>query len=138
MKEGGVDDALAHFDVALLDEHAGVVDAGCDVVFEDHGLQSAFEQLLGGQTQHVVEFVLFLAEQPLAVQASQQGVGLEDALLVVLGLAQQRTCGLTQLGEGEQHAPDFTFVLESVLADHLHLAVHALLLETPLRALGHS
>ena len=111
--------------VALADEHAGVVDALGHAELEHQGLQAALEQVLDGEAQHVVELCLVLVEDACADQAADQGVALKQALGVLLVEGEQLTGGAAQVGQREGHAPDLVLVLEAVLAGQLELGVQA-------------
>ena len=57
---GGVHNLLAHADVALLDQHTRVVNRLCEAELEHDGLETALEENLGGEREHVIELVLGL------------------------------------------------------------------------------
>ena len=60
-EEGGdVHNLLAHADVALLDQHTRVVNRLCEAELEHDGLETALEENLGGEREHVIELVLGL------------------------------------------------------------------------------
>lgn len=129
-KEGWhVDELLADTDVTLADQGTGVVDGLGHAGAEDQGLQTALQQLLGGQLQHEVQLLLVFGQQLVAQHAAQQGFTFEHALGVLLVQGQQSPGGLTDLREGKLHAPDFALATETVLAAELQLLVDTFLLE---------
>merc|ERR1719272_2635405 len=67
-----VDELLANPDVTLLDQHAGVVVRLGHVLLEDDGLEATVEELLDGQTEHIVELGLGLVEDTEAQEAAEE------------------------------------------------------------------
>mmetsp|Transcript_51844 Transcript_51844/g.130222 ORF Transcript_51844/g.130222 Transcript_51844/m.130222 type:complete len:224 (+) Transcript_51844:1286-1957(+) len=136
--EGGhVDDLLAHPDVALADEHTGVVDGLGQAQLEHLGLQPTLHELGSRQTQHVIQLLLTLIEESHSHHPAQEGSSLEHADGVLLLECEEVPCRRPHLGEGVLDAPHLTLVLQAVLADDLHLAVQPLLLERPLGRVRH-
>eukprot|EP00620_Florenciella_sp_RCC1587_P005728 CAMPEP_0182588526 /NCGR_PEP_ID=MMETSP1324-20130603/67424_1 /TAXON_ID=236786 /ORGANISM="Florenciella sp., Strain RCC1587" /LENGTH=183 /DNA_ID=CAMNT_0024805601 /DNA_START=151 /DNA_END=702 /DNA_ORIENTATION=- len=107
---------LADANVALLDEHASVVDGLGEPLLENLGLQPAFEELLGGELQHEIKLLLLLAEETIPDHLAQKGRALEETLRVLHVEGKELAGSLTDLGEGELHAPDLALTPESVLA----------------------
>ena len=79
-----VHDLLAHTNVALLDEHARVVDGLGETLLEHEGLQSALEEVRRRHRQHEIKLHLRLVEKPVALHAAHDTLALEDALRIVL------------------------------------------------------
>jgi len=102
---------------------------GLEALLVDTGLQPLVEQLVDGETEHVIQLQLLAREEPVAVHAVEQGSALEKSSGVALLEGQQLSGGLTEAGEDEVHSPDLTLVLEAVLADQLQLVVDTFLLE---------
>ncbi len=70
-------------DVALADEDTSVVDGLGQTELEHLGLQAAVKEVLGLETQHVVELQLGLVQDAIANQAPQNGITLEQTLGVL-------------------------------------------------------
>ena len=117
-----VDHLLSDGDVALTDQDASVVDRlGLVHLFADDGLQAALHELVKSQTEDVIELSLTLLEQTELDDSSDESVTLEHSLGVLLIKSEQLTGGLTDLGEGQGNAPDFSLAAQTVLADNLQL-----------------
>jgi hypothetical protein len=126
----GVDEVLADLDVALVDQHAGLVDGlGLEALLVDPGLDALVQELVEGEAQHVIELELLPGQQAVAVHAVQQGGSLEQSSGVFLLESQQLSGRLSELGQQQVHSPHLTLVLEAVLAHQLQLVVDTLLLE---------
>ena len=123
-----VDDLLAYTNVALLDEHACVVDGFGEVLLEHLGLQAALKELLGGKKQDGIEVELVVREESVTGHAAEEGCSLENALGVLGVEGEEGTGGLTELGEGVLDAPDLALAAEAVLSDELELGIEAFLL----------
>lgn len=61
-------------DVSLLDEHTGVVDGLGQTQLEHLSLQPALQEVLGLQTQHVIELHAPLLQHASPHQTTQQSV----------------------------------------------------------------
>ena len=73
--EGGdVDHLLADGDVALADEDAGVMDGAGEVALLDEGLEAAFQELGGRQTEHIIELALVVLQETESDHAADQGL----------------------------------------------------------------
>ena len=70
-------------DVALADEHAGVVDGLGQAQLEDQRLQAPLQEIRRRQGQHVIQLVLLLLQQPVLVHAPHQRLALEQPLRVL-------------------------------------------------------
>mmetsp|Transcript_74277 Transcript_74277/g.214676 ORF Transcript_74277/g.214676 Transcript_74277/m.214676 type:complete len:322 (+) Transcript_74277:75-1040(+) len=128
-----VTDLLADADVALADQRAGVVNGLRQPKLEDLGLETPLHDLGRGQPEDIIELLLGLREQAQADHAAQQRLALEQALLALLIQREERARRGADLRHGVVDAPHLALVLQAVLADDLHLAIKALLLEGPLR-----
>lgn len=83
--EGGhVHDLLADPDVALADEHTGVVDRLGQAELEDLGLETALEEILDLEGQDVIELHPALVEDTDPDETANEGVALEQAARVLL------------------------------------------------------
>jgi len=71
---GDVHELLADGDVALSDQHAGVVHGVGQLSLRDQGLKSALHHLGEGQTQHVIELSLILLQETESNHSSDEGI----------------------------------------------------------------
>lgn len=128
--EGGrVDQVLAHADMSLLDDDPSLVDGlGVEGILGDSSLESALEQLVGCEAEHVIELEFLGGEEAVAVHSSEEGGAFEESPGVLLFEGEELTGGLPELGEGEVDSPDFSLILEPVLADELKFVIDSLLL----------
>lgn len=110
-----VDHLLADADVALVDQHTGVVDGLGEVVLEDDGLESSVEHVSLLEGQHVIELVLGALQNAGVVESVQQAGALEDALGVVLLEHEQLLGSLADLGQSVVHSPDLALAAETEL-----------------------
>ena len=134
--EGGhVHELASDTNVALPNQDAGVVDGLGESLFVDLGLQAALQELLGGELKDTVELEFVVGQKTVAGHAAQQRCSLKDALGVLRVERQQRTCGLSELGEGKLHPPNLTLAPQTVLANELQLGVETLLLVWTTRSL---
>jgi hypothetical protein len=122
--EGGdVDDLLADADVPLADEHTSVVDSLGETELEDAGLETALQEILNLEGQHVIELHAGLVEHTDTDETANEGVTFEQALGVLLVEGEERTGSTTDLGQGQLDAPDLALVAQSIFADELQLSV---------------
>jgi hypothetical protein len=116
--------------VPLVDEDTSLVDGlGLEALLVNAGLQPLVEELVDGQTEHVIQLELLSSEQAVAVHAVEEGGSFEESPGVTFLEGEEFSGCLAEAGEDEMHSPDLTLVLEAVLADQLQLVVDALLLE---------
>lgn len=74
----GIDQILADFDVPLMDQNSRLMDGlGLESLLVDSGLQSLIEELVDGQTQHVIQLQLLVGEQTISMHSVQQCSSLE-------------------------------------------------------------
>jgi len=118
-----VDDLLADADVALADQHTRVVDRLGQAELVDAGLETALEEILDLEGQHVIELHAVLVEHTDTHQTANEGVTFEETLGVLLVHGQELTSGTTDLGEGELHTPHLTLVAQTIFTDSLQLGV---------------
>lgn len=69
-------------DVSLADEHAGVVDRLGKTQLEDLGLQTALQEVLNLQAEHVIELHAALVQHANADQTTQKSITCEDKTLI--------------------------------------------------------
>ena len=113
----------------LLDEDSGVMDASGQTLLEQHRLQSSIHELVQGESQHVIELVLVLAQEAITHHPSHKGRTFEESSGVLFVQGQQLSRGLSDTGKGQLDSPDLSLVLQPVFADDLHLVVKTLLLK---------
>jgi len=69
-----VDHGFADSDMSLEDEHAGMMDGVGKVALLDEGLQSAFQELGGGQTEHIIELALVVLQETESHHSADEGL----------------------------------------------------------------
>ncbi|KAB8356546.1 hypothetical protein FH972_024129 [Carpinus fangiana] len=131
--------------VALLDQHTGVVDGLGEAELVDTGLQAALQEVLDLEGQHVIELHAGLVEHTDTHKTANERVAFEETLGILLIEGQKLTVvrssvvlfsrwlhatsgdilpgSTTDLGEGEHDAPHLTLVAETIFADGLQLTV---------------
>ena len=137
---GDVDDLLADADVALLDQDTGVVDGLGETELVDAGLQTTLEEVLGAESQDVIELHARLIEHTDAHETANQRIAFEETLGVLLVESEELTgsfislcmccvqvkyapSSTTDLGQSELDTPDLALVAQAVLADNLQFRV---------------
>jgi len=70
--------------VALADEHTGVVDGLGEAELVDAGLQTTLQEILGLEGEHVIELHAGLVENTDTDQTANEGVAFEETLWVFL------------------------------------------------------
>ena len=128
-KGGDVDDLLADTDVSLLDQHASVVDGPGKPELEDLGLQTAVEEVLGGEAQDEIKSLLLLVEDTEPREPAEEGLSLKEPRGVVLSQSEKVTGSSSEFGDGKLSPPHLALVLEPVGPDDDHLLIQPLLLE---------
>merc|ERR1711971_1022705 len=71
---GNVNDLLADADVLLADQDTCMMDRLGQALLEDNSLQAALQEIIGLQSQHVIELVLGLVQQTILVHAAHQSL----------------------------------------------------------------
>jgi hypothetical protein len=84
-----VNHGLADSDVALADQNTSMVDGLGEVGLEDTGLEAAFQELFGGQSQGVIELLFGLTQNAQAGQAANQSFTFEQTLGMLFVMEQQ-------------------------------------------------
>lgn len=79
-----VDDLLADADVTLADQDTGVVDRLGETELVDEGLETALQEILGLQSQDVIELHAGLVEDTDTDQTANEGIAFEETLGVLL------------------------------------------------------
>ena len=128
--EGGHGDhLLADADVTLADQDTCVVDGLGQTVLVHEGLEAALQEVLEGESKHVVKLHVLGVQKAVTVAATEKGTSLEDTALRVGVKGKQTTCTLAHLRQGEGHTPHLTLATKPVVSDQLQLLVQPLLLE---------
>jgi hypothetical protein len=127
--------------VALADKNTCVVDGLGETELVDAGLETALQEILNLEGQHVIELHAGLVEHTDTHKTANERVTLEEALGVLLVESEERTARMisvavganggwcclpgstTDLGEGQLDAPDLALVAQTILADELQLGV---------------
>lgn len=95
---GNVDHLLADSHVSVSDQDSGVMDgSGTEVVSQDDGLESSFQELGGGKTQDVIELVFRFGEETESEASSHKGSTFENSLGIIFGEGQEFSGSLSQL-----------------------------------------
>ena len=113
-----------------MDEHSSLMDAlGLEAFLINTGLQSLVQEFIEGQTEHVIELEFFIGEKTISVHSVEKGGSFEKSAGVFFFKSKQFSGCFSELGEHEMHSPDFSLVLETVLADKLQFVVDSFLFE---------
>lgn len=68
----GVDQILTDLDMSLMDQDSRLMDGlGLESLLVDSGLQSLIEELVDGQTQHVIQLQLLIGQQTITMHPVQ-------------------------------------------------------------------
>lgn len=81
-----VDDLLANTDVPLADENTSVVDGLGETKLVDLGLETALQEILDAESEHVIETHAGLIKDTDTDETTDQSVALEEALGVPEGV----------------------------------------------------
>jgi len=118
----------ADSDVSLLDEAASVVDGLRHTKLVYLSLQTALEHFRNGHGKSVIELSFAFAKKTKLNEPSEEGLTLEDTLLVLLTEGKEVTCGGADLGHSEHNPPHLTLVPQTVLTNELELVIQTRLL----------
>ena len=105
-----------------------MVDGLGETKLVDLGLETTFQQLLGGQLKDGIEFELVIGQKTVSAHTAKQSSSLEDALRILRVKCEQSTSGLSELGKSILNTPDFALAAESVLSDKAQFTIQSLLL----------
>jgi hypothetical protein len=122
-------------DVALSDQDTGVVDGLGKALLVNLGLKTALKQLLGSQLKDGIQLEFIISQKSVSVHTTKKGRTLEDSLRILGVQGQQHTGGLSQLGQGVRHWPDFALATESVLSNKTKFGIQSFLFEWSTRSL---
>lgn len=125
-----IDQLVVDSDVSVLDLGSGVVDRLGKLGLVNPRLKSSLEESVNSQTEAVIELVLLLSVQKTVfVHSVKKCSSLEKSLRIVFLKGQQGSGCLSDLGQGELNSPDFSLVLETVVAALLNFSHNTFLLE---------
>ena len=96
-----------------------MVNTFCQVALENQCLQTALQEILDLQSQHVVQSHAGFIEHPGPDKTANQGITLEQSLGILLVKLEEFTSGATDLGENEGNSPDLSLVAEAELSGEL-------------------
>merc|ERR1712100_344294 len=105
-------------------------------VLADDSLQATLHELVQVQTEDVIQFSLAFLQQAELDDSADESIALEQSARVTLVQSEELTSCLSDLGEGQLNAPDFSLVAETVLSDDLQLTEQSVLIERFSRRLG--
>jgi len=97
-------------------------------------LKSLIEELVDSQTQNVIEFELLVAEKTITMHSVKKGSTFEQSSWIFFLESEQLSSSLSEVGKKQVDSPNFTLVLEAVLADKLQLMINSLFLERTTRS----
>ena len=120
---------LANSDVSLANQNSGVVHRVGELSVSNKGLKSSLHELVGGESENVIELSLVLLEQTESDDSSNQSVTLEDSSLVILLKSEELSCSLSQFGKGQLDSPDLSLVSQSISSDNSKLVVESSFIE---------
>lgn len=105
--------------MSLTDQNTSMVNTLGQSALEDLSLQSALQEILNLERQHVIETHTRLIEHTDSDKSSNEGITLEETLGVLVIELEKLTSSTTNLGEDKTNAPDFTLVAQTILAGEL-------------------
>lgn len=105
--------------MALTDQHPGMVDALREPALEHLRLQPALQEILNLEREHVIEPHAALVEHTDAHEPADERIALEETLGVLVVELEQLTRGTTDLGQDQGDTPDLALVAQAVLAREL-------------------
>jgi len=134
-ERGYVDDLTTDTDVTLADEDTSVVDRLGKAALEDLRLETALQEVLDLQRQHVIEPHAALVEHTDPDKTADERVTLEKTLGVLVVELEELTSSTTNFRQNQGDAPNFALVAETGLAGKLELGIETSRLERPTRDL---
>jgi hypothetical protein len=114
--------------VALPDEYTSMVNGFCHAILEDNGLEATLQEVLNSESKNIIELVLALTKETIAVHAAQKSLALKDTARVLLIKGEQLPRSITDAAEGILHTPELTLAPEAILTNKLQLGIKSLLL----------
>ena len=127
---GGVDQVSTDLDVSLVNQDSGLMNTlGLETLLIDSSLKSLVQEFIESQTQDVIEFEFFIAEETISVHSVKECSTFEYSSWVFFLEGEEFSGCLSELGEQKMNSPYFSFVLETVLSDQLQFVVDSFLFE---------
>ena len=119
-------------DVALPDQDTSMVDGLGHAILEDDGLEAALEEVLNSEGKHVIQLVLTLTKETIAVHAAEECLTLKDTARVLLIQGEQLPGCISDTAQGILHTPQLTLAPQAILTNQLQLSIKTfLLIRTP-------
>ena len=119
-------------DVALPDQDASMVDGLGHAILEDDGLEAALEEVLNSEGKHVIQLVLTLTKETIAVHAAEKRLTLKDTARILLIQGEQLPGCISDTAQGILHTPQLTLAPQAILTNQLQLSIKTfLLIRTP-------
>jgi hypothetical protein len=115
-------------DMALPDQDTSMVNGFGHATLENNGLETALEEVLNRKSKHIIELVLALTKETIAVHAAEQRLTLKDTAGVLLVQGEQLPCCISDAAQGILHTPRLTLAPQAILTHKLQLSIKALLL----------
>ena len=115
-------------DVALPDQDTSMVDGLGHAILEDDGLEAALEEVLNSEGKHVIQLVLTLTKETIAVHAAEECLTLKDTAGILFIKGEKLPSGIPDAAEGILHTPQLALAPQAVLTYQLQLSIKALLL----------
>lgn len=112
----------------LANQDASVMDGFSMSQLEHESLQATFQEVRRLQGQDVIQTLLGLIQETIAVHTLQKRIALENTTRIALLEREQRPCSIPDLRQLHLHTPELTLVTESILTNQLQLCIQALLL----------
>lgn len=97
----------------LANEDTSVVHGLGKAQLEDESLQTALQEVLGGQREHIIQLVLGLLQQPILVHAPKQRLSLKQALRLLVVQRQQRPSSLLNASHTSQQPQQCSWVSQA-------------------------
>ncbi len=115
--------------MSTSDVDSGVVNRLGHSSLEDNGLKSSLEELSGGKSENIIEFVLTFLEETELDHSLDKGLSFEDSSGIVGVEGKELSGSLSDLGENVLDLEDFSLGLETVGSDDSELLIESFLLE---------
>lgn len=115
-------------DVPLANEDSSVVDGFSMSQLEHESLQATLQEVRRLQGQDIIQTLLGLIQETIAVHTLQKRIALENTTRIALLEREQRPCSIPNLRQLHLHTPELTLVAETILTNQFQLRIQALLL----------
>ena len=105
--------------VSLPNENTSMVNALRETELEDLSLETALQEILNLQRQHVIQSHTALIEHTDTNETTDEGISFEKTFGVLVVEFEQFTGSTTDFGKDESDTPDFALVTETVFTCEL-------------------